>query len=224
MTKRHFLIPLVAGLLSSCGIMVDNSFTPPPIAAQSGDTYFDAGYTRNPELADGGDDQVDFRSAISLGGGVALTDFDFIYFNAQSSVPSSFGEDHSFNLSARYQRKVFLTGYIEHFVVAQTQFMTWGSGRDNQGASGYALGFQYIGRLNAPGAIQPYGGLLLGAGTDVSFDEMHSLGTLALGLQYRFHDNWEARVEFNQNLMSNNVAGYHQFGGGLNLHIRYIIP
>ncbi|NVK27424.1 MAG: hypothetical protein HWE14_05235 [Flavobacteriia bacterium] len=223
--KLNFaILAISAGILSSCGLMVDNTVAPPPIAAEKGDIYIDATGSYLPEVQGGDGSNMNFQPTIGLGVGYALTNQDFVYANYQANYFDNF----ALTASARYQRKLFLTGSIEHFLGAQYQYAYSYVDEDAPDVEPYSndahgIGISYIGRLNSPGAIQPYFGLQLGAGVLGSdFGVQYSMSTMALGLQYRFADSWECRLEFNQNLGFDLDDPDSEWGGGLTASFRYI--
>ncbi|KAB2810383.1 hypothetical protein [Phaeocystidibacter luteus] len=223
MKLRIAMLALSAGVLSSCGLMVDNTFAPPPIAAEEGDLFIDATASALPEVQGGSENRISFLPALGLGVGYALTNQDFVYANYQLNYFDNF----ALSTTARYQRKLNLTGSIEHFIGGQYQYaysyFEDQPDREAYSNGAHALGISYFGRLNSPGAVQPYLGLQLGAGVLASdFDVSYGMSTLAVGVQYRFADAWECRLEINQNLGFDLDDSNSEWGGGLTASFRYI--
>lgn len=220
MKRLHVsLLLFSSALFSSCGVMVDNSVAPPPVAAQAGDLYFDGGVSISPVAGYDDESRMNFKPAFSLGVGSALNDFDFLYTSVQANMDLFTSPNRNTNASIRYYRKLFRTGNYQQFVGGHYQFIAWND--DSNSLTANALGLSYMIRANAPGGTQPYLSVMYGIGAEFDIDNITQLGTLSLGVQHRFNNHFEARVEFNQNM---GTAGFedYQWGGGLGIQARYL--
>lgn len=212
-----------ATAITSCGLHVDTTAAPPPIAAEKGDMYIDAGYSNSPMAEGSSSDDIRTRylATGTLGVGYSLSDLDFIYSNVTSNFPEQFGVNHNINVTARYMRKINRTGRFEHFASVQYQLLNHAT-EGNTGNHGHAYGLGYIMRVNSSGNMQPYLGVHAGLGSSEGTNKI-GMGIFNLGLQYRFVRSWEARVELNQSIAGDlGEFDWWHTGGGFNLQVRYL--
>lgn len=215
---RYTLLALIAFTLTSCYTMIDTTAAPPPVAVQKGDLNIDAGVVQAPVSASGLGFSSDAFIAGQLGIGFAITDRDHVYINGILAETNN--DNYYLTTTARYLRKLGSTGSFEHFIGGQFQsFLMVGESAESVYSNGAA--FQYLGRYNSTGGLQPYWSTSLGYG--VSHSEIDAgVGSLALGIQYRIIDYLELRLEMTQTIAYSESIDFSENMGGFSLQLRYI--